>query len=127
MPNNNNLRILVVEDEADLQDILAELLPYYNLSVDVASSAEQALDLLAHNSYAGAMIDIGLPGMDGCALVKMIHNQSATQELPCVAMSAWHSSAMKRNALEAGFNTYFAKPFVPETIVHDLKAAIGLI
>jgi len=41
-------------------------------------------------------------------------------------MTAWHSSTMKRVALEAGFNACFAKPSVPETIVCDLKAAIGL-
>ena len=127
MADSNNPRILIVEDEEDLQDILTELLPYYNLSADTASTAERALQLLAQNSYAGAIIDLGLPGMDGMALVKVIRSQPTTQDLPCVAMSAWHSSTMEQSALEAGFNAYFAKPFVPETIIGDLKAAIGLM
>src|SRR5258708_2043006 len=128
MPDSNTLRILIVEDELDLQDILTQLLPYYQLAAESVTSAEQALQLLAQpeNRYAGALIDLGLPGMGGCELVKVIRSQPTTRDLPCVAMTAWHSSELRQQALAAGFNAYFAKPFVPETIIGDLKAAIGL-
>jgi CheY-like chemotaxis protein len=122
----NPLAILVVEDELDLRDILLELLPYYHLSADSATSAEQALDLLAQNRYAGAIIDLGLPGMNGLELVKLIRSQPTTRDLPCVALTAWHSSVMRRDALAAGFTAYFAKLFDPDIIFVELKAAIGL-
>jgi CheY-like chemotaxis protein len=118
--------ILIVEDNTDLQDILTDMLPYYDLSADIASTAEQGLLLLAQNSYAGVIIDLGLPKMDGFELVRIIRSQPATRDLPCVAITAWHGSEMKQKAMAAGFNAYFAKPFVFETIIRDLKAAIGL-
>ncbi len=125
MPDNNVV-ILIVEDQLDLREILAELLSYNDLAADLAGSAEEALQLLAQNSYAGAIIDLGLPHISGTELVKMIRSEPATRALPCVAMTAWHDAEMKRRALEAGFNAYFSKPFVPETVILELKAAIAL-
>ncbi len=121
---NDPLHILVVEDERDLQAIFAELLPYFDLTADAAMNANEALQLLSQNRYAGAIIDLGLPGMDGLELIKMIRSQPATRNMPCVAVTAWHGSGVKQTALAAGFNAYFSKPFEPETFVQELRRII---
>jgi CheY-like chemotaxis protein len=121
---NDTFHILVVEDEPDLQAIFAELLPYFDLSADAAMNATEALQLLSQNRYAGAIIDLGLPGINGWELIKMIRSQPATMDLPCVAVTAWHGSGVKQDALAAGFDAYFSKPFVPETFVQELRRVI---
>jgi CheY-like chemotaxis protein len=121
---NDTFHILVVEDERDLQAIFAELLPYFDLSADPAMNANEALRLLSKNHYAGAIIDIDLPGIDGWQLIEMIRSQPANKDLPCVAVTAWHGSGMKQRALAAGFNAYFSKPFEPESFVQELRRVI---
>jgi CheY-like chemotaxis protein len=58
------LNVLVVEDQTDGQEILASLLTHYGMTVDVAGSGEECLDLLATRSYYTVLIEIMLPGID---------------------------------------------------------------
>src|SRR5260370_70345 len=81
----------------------------FDLAADEAFNANEALRLLSQNRYAAAIIDLGLPGMDGWQLLKMIRSQPATRDLPCVAVTAWHGSVTRLDALAAGFDAYFSK------------------
>ncbi len=120
----NKWHILVVEDEPDGREVIAAILRYYNIKVDVASHAEEALRLLAENQYTAAVIDLALPGMDGIRLINEIRNDPTIAHLPCVAITAYHASQVRREALQAGFDGYFPKPLDDTSFVRGLDSVI---
>jgi CheY-like chemotaxis protein len=102
--------ILVVEDEYDGQQVVSKMLKYMGVQSDVAATAEEALNKMASQEYTAAVIDLALPGMDGLALLSQIRANPATARMPCVVITAYHTSQVKQQALEAGANAYFPKP-----------------
>ena len=71
------------------------------------------------------VIDLGLPGMDGMELLESIRQNPAIADLPCVAVTAWHTSKVKKEALAAGFDAYVAKPIDRMLLVEALHRAVG--
>src|SRR5579859_1289304 len=116
----SDMRILVVEDEPDGQEVFAEVLTNSNMTADLALTAEEALTYLAQNDYSGVVIDLALPGMDGWGLLKVIRNNPVTAQLPCIAVTAYHTSKVKQQAIQSGFDGYFAKPFNPVDFIQIL-------
>lgn len=108
--SNKPLQILIVEDEPDGQELVSRLLSQFNVRVDVAGNAEEAWNFLMANSYAAAIIDLALPERDGFELVTAIRGASELNDLPCVAMTAFHTPELKQRAISDGFNAYFPKP-----------------
>lgn len=120
-----NWRVLIVEDERDGQEVVQGILGYFNIAADVAFTADEALRLLEKNGYTAAVIDIGLPGMDGLELMRHMRDQAAYRTLPCVAITAYHTSQLKKDALEAGFDAYFPKPLDDTNFIRELERVVG--
>ena len=102
--------ILVVEDELDGQELVTRMLKQVNVETELAGTAEEAWTLLKSQSFMGAIIDLALPGQDGFQLLNSIRNDQNLHGLPCIAMTAYHTPQLKHDALENGFDAYFAKP-----------------
>jgi two-component system, cell cycle response regulator DivK len=115
----------VVEDEPDGQEVVRGILDYFDITADAVASAEDALRLLRQNHYAAVVIDLALPGMDGIELLAAIRDQSETASLPCIAVTAFHTSAVKRQVLEAGFDAYLPKPIDDTTFVRTLDSILS--
>src|SRR5687767_5116600 len=114
-------KILVVEDEYDGQQVVSKILKYMGIQSDIAGTAEEALDLLAGQPYTAAIIDLALPGMDGLELMSRIRADASVASMPCVIMTAYHSSQVKRQALDAGADAYFPKPIDDTTFIRELE------
>lgn len=104
--------ILVIEDDPDGQELVATILQHMRYDVDVADDGEQATQLLFNsgNSYNVVVIDLALPGKDGWEVLAEIQGNPATENVPCVAVTAFHNSKLREEALRAGFTAYFPKP-----------------
>jgi CheY-like chemotaxis protein len=124
MSNLKNWNVLIVEDEVDGQEVVEGILGYFNIATDVAATAEEAIQLLAQQRYTAAVIDLGLPGIDGLELMRLIREQQALAGLPCIAITAYHTSQLKREALEAGFDAYFAKPLDDTSFTRELERVV---
>src|SRR5688572_20206510 len=107
---NDNQRILVVEDDPDGQAVVSHILEYMNIAIDVANDAEEALKCLDKTTYRAVIIDLALPGKNGWELLQHIQEQPETEDLPCIAVTAYHTSKLREEAITAGFTAYFAKP-----------------
>ena len=121
-------RILVVEDDPDGQVVVSHVVTQtLAMPVDVAKDAKEALKFLSEqaNAYRVAIIDLSMPEMDGWQLLSTIRNNPATAELPCVAMTAYHSSRTREEALKSGFVGYFSKPIDTATFTQQLKKFMG--
>lgn len=103
------MRILVVEDELDLQDAIAEGLRLDGYAVDTCGDGNSAYELLYVENYDLVILDLYLPGMDGMDILKKIRDEKP--ELKVLILSARSSVADKVKGLDCGANDYLAKPF----------------
>ena len=110
------LRLLVVEDNEDARRTLARVLALEGHQVREAVDAESALALVAQFKPHAALIDIGLPDLDGYQLA---HRLRAMEQEPMalVAVTGYGQADDRRRALEAGFDTHLTKPVSPEAVL----------
>ena len=108
-------RILVVDDEPDPRDLLAQILGQAGAKVIVVGSADEALETLRRWRPDVLVSDIGMPGDDGYVLIRKIRALSSEEgaQVRALALTAYARSEDRALALEAGFHTHIAKPVDP--------------
>ncbi len=122
------MRILIIEDELNLQQQLATTLREQDYVVDVASDGEEGLYFAQEYPIDLAIIDLGLPKLDGVEVIKQLRQSGkAYPVLILTARSRWQE---KVEGLEAGADDYLTKPFHPEEMLARIKVllrrAVGL-
>jgi two-component system OmpR family response regulator len=103
------MRILIVEDELDLQDAIADGLRIDGYAVDTCDNGETAYELLYEVNYDLVVLDLNLPKMDGLEVLAKIRDEKP--ELKVLILSARGSVSDKVRGLDIGANDYLAKPF----------------
>lgn len=123
---SNQWRVLVVEDDPDGQALMIGLLENLNVVTDVANNSAEAEQFLfqSGNTYHAAIIDLALPDKDGWQLLSEIIGTPQTEHLPCIAVTAFHNSKLREDAILAGFHAYFPKPFDGTTFLRELEAIL---
>lgn len=118
-----DIRVLVVEDDPDGQEMVTTMLQHMNFSVEAADSGEQASSILFDDQifYDAIIIDLALPGKDGWELLADILNHPRTHQIPCIAVTAFHNSKLREEALRAGFIAYFPKPIDGTQLGRELE------
>lgn len=116
------MRILIVEDEQLLQEQLAEQLRAKDYVVDVASDGEEGLYYATEYPVDLAIVDLGLPKLDGVELIKKI--READKEYPILILTARDRWQEKVEGLESGADDYLTKPFHPEELLARLKVLL---
>ncbi|MGJ8692214.1 MAG: response regulator transcription factor [Thalassotalea sp.] len=116
------MRVLIVEDDLALQSQIKAQMTSSAFSVDTADDGEIGLYQATENPYDLAIIDLGLPKIDGIALVKQLRaNGAAYPILILTARSAWQD---KVAGLDAGADDYLTKPFHIEELIARANALI---
>lgn len=103
------MRILIVEDEADLGEAIAEGLRMDGYAVDLCGNGIEAWELLYVEEHDLVILDLNLPGMDGLELLDKIRAED--QELRVLILSARDKVSDKVRGLDSGANDYLTKPF----------------
>jgi CheY-like chemotaxis protein len=118
--------ILVVEDDPDGQEMIATMLQHLQFEVDAADNAEEAAQLLSTsgNVYSAIIIDLALPGKDGWELLADILDNPKISEIPCIAVTAHHTSKLREDTIRAGFTAYFPKPIDATALGRQLASLI---
>jgi CheY-like chemotaxis protein len=116
------IRVMVVEDEPDALDLLERVLREAGAEVVASRSAEDALERFRGKTVDILVSDIGMPGMDGCELIRHVRAfpDDARARVPAIAVSAYARTEDGERALAAGYQRYIAKPV-------DVAALIGAI
>jgi len=106
------LRILIVEDDPDGADVMNRMLIASGAETVAVGSAEEAIQTLetTQTPFDVAVIDLALPEMDGFELMRVLRDSIAFRQLALIAVTAFHTPELKVQALENGFDAYFAKP-----------------
>jgi CheY-like chemotaxis protein len=118
-------RVLVVEDEADSSEVILELFQHYGVSAWAAPTAEAALTMINDVQPNLFVVDLALPGIDGWGFLQAVRRDPATHEIPVVAVTAFHSPNVARQAIEAGFQAYFPKPIDTTSFIRELTRILG--
>ncbi len=113
------VRVLVVDDEPDAREILAEVLRGDGAEVELAGSVAAALARFDEWRPDVLVSDIGMPGEDGHALIRRVRARSPEEggHTPAVAVTAYAQAEDARRALAAGFQRHMTKPVEPEALV----------
>ncbi|CAL9639553.1 response regulator [Streptomyces sp. enrichment culture] len=114
-------RVLVVEDNPQLLRALVINLQARHYGVDAAPDGATALRLAAERQPDVVLLDLGLPDMDGVAIIKALRGWS---RVPILVLSARQSSGEKVCALDAGADDYITKPFSMDELLARLRAAV---
>jgi len=114
-------RILVVDDEPQIRKALSVNLTARGYEVDLAESGEEALARAAAHHPDLVLLDIGLPGIDGVAVVEGLRGWTT---VPIIMLSVRDSEADKVRALDAGADDYVTKPFGMNEVLARLRAAL---
>jgi two-component system, OmpR family, KDP operon response regulator KdpE len=117
-------RVLVVDDEAQILRALRVILRDAGFEAVPASTAEEALDLVAVRAPDAAIIDLVLPDIDGIELCRRLREWS---EMPLIVLSAVGDEDAKVRALAAGADDYVTKPFGPRELIARLQANLRRI
>jgi len=121
MPNE---RILVVEDEKDILELVRYNLARENYKVFCSSSGEEALKIAASEPLDLIVLDLMLPRMDGLEVARRLKKNPRTQNIFIVMLTAKGSEADIVTGLELGADDYITKPFSPRVLLARIKAVI---
>jgi two-component system phosphate regulon response regulator PhoB len=104
-------RVLLVDDDRDIRDVVGAMLDAVGLLVESATSAEEALERVRGSAFDLVVLDWNLPGMTGIELCRLIRRDPAVSTLPVLFLTAHASSKDVVEAFASGADDYVVKPF----------------
>ena len=124
-----NLHVLIVDDEPDSRDFVAFVVKQAGAQVTAVDSAIEALQLLSTTSFDILLSDIGMPEMDGYALIREIRKLRGDRggQIPAIALTAYAGEYEQREAIASGFQSHLAKPVDPAEIITVVARMCNLI
>lgn len=122
--NVTDWKILLVDDEPDNIEVVAESLEFYGMTVRTAENGKIALETLQEFTPDLILLDLSMPVMDGWQTLHQLKSNPQTSTLPVLALSAHAILGDRERALEVGFNGYMTKPVDVPNLLRDLKAAL---
>jgi len=121
---NEPKRILVVDDEADIVELVSYNLKKEGFIVDSALDGETALTKTKKGGYDLLVLDLMLPRLQGMELCRILRNDPKTEALPIIMLTAKGEEVDRILGLEMGADDYIAKPFSPRELAARVKAVL---
>ncbi|HEX4012638.1 MAG TPA: response regulator transcription factor [Candidatus Cybelea sp.] len=116
------MRVLVVEDNAAVADSIRKMLETRKYAASVVSDGETGLDHLVSRAYDVAVVDVGLPGLDGFTLAR--NARAAGVQTPILMLTARDAVDDRVAGLNCGADDYLVKPFVEEELIARVSAIL---
>ncbi len=114
-------RLLIVEDEFDLRDLLRIVLTRAGYEVTEASDGLQALELCATSSFDGIILDVAMPKLDGFGFLEQ--RPASVRDVPVLVLTARHVGETAQRALALGARDYVTKPFDAQALLKRVRKA----
>jgi DNA-binding response OmpR family regulator len=115
-------RVLVVEDDPDIVELLSHYLQQAGWTVTVATEGRAALARLREDSFDLLVLDLQIPGIDGLGVCAAVRADPRLQDLPVVMLTARGDEADRVLGLEMGADDYVVKPFSPKELMARIQA-----
>ncbi len=115
-------KILVIEDEKDIQELLGHYLGREGFQVEAAGNGEAGLRKVREKKFDLILLDLMLPQMDGLEVCRALRSQAQTAGIPLIMVTAKREETDRVVGLEMGADDYITKPFSPREVVARIKA-----
>jgi len=120
----NRKKILIVDDEKDILELISFNLAKEGYLVETAESGEAALRAARDSSPNLLILDLMLPGLDGLEVCRQLKENEATRRLPVLMLTAKGEDSDVITGLELGADDYITKPFSPKVLVARVRAVL---
>jgi CheY-like chemotaxis protein len=117
--------ILVIDDNAANLKLVCDILECEGYSVDRATDAEAALVKVTASRFDLVLTDVGLPGMDGLALTRILKANELTRRVPVIAVTAFAMKGDDQRAIKAGCDGYITKPIDTRRLVKQIEGYLS--
>ena len=121
--SNGRARVLVVDDEEGIRDLLLKTLQLAEYEVDLAHDGSSALDRLRVGAYDLLITDLRMPGVDGLAVIEEARRLKA--DLPVIIITGYSTEASAIEAINLGVQGYLTKPFRVPRVLNAAAKALG--
>jgi DNA-binding response OmpR family regulator len=121
---NAPARVLVVEDEANIRELVCLHLRHEGYTCDSESDGRGGLDRLTRDAFDLVVLDVMLPGLDGLSLCRAIRNGAMNRDVPILMLTARREESDKVVGLESGADDYLTKPFGVRELVARARALL---
>jgi two-component system CheB/CheR fusion protein len=113
-------KIVIVDDSVDSCAMLCELLSLSNFACEAAYDGTSALDLITRSRPQAAIVDVGLPGMDGFEVARRVRAEPHGKDILLIALTGYGQPSDRARALESGFDEHIVKPVQPDQLLRLL-------
>ena len=124
MPRKNDIRILVVDDEPDVLELVVFHLEKQQYKVAVADTGDKALKMARENLPSMLILDLMLPGINGLEICRLLKRDPKTRNIPILMLTARAAEEDRVKGLELGAHDYVTKPFSPRELVARVNAVL---
>ena len=121
--SNNKYKILVIEDESNIQSFIETILEANDYQAITASTCQQGLMMYGSHNPDLVILDLGLPDQDGMEFIRQVRQKDIT---PIIVLSARSDESDKVEALDLGANDYMVKPFSTAELLARVRAALRI-
>jgi CheY-like chemotaxis protein len=118
------IKVLIAEDNAVNRELLRELLELRGYTVLEACDGQEALHMIEQAQPELLLLDIGMPVMDGFAVIRRIRENPRLARLPVVAVTAYAMRGDREKILNSGFDGYLSKPLNPSSLTEELDRVL---
>ena len=118
------IKVLIAEDNAVNRELLRELLELRGYTVLEACDGQEALRIIEQTQPELLLLDIGMPVMDGFAVIRRIRENPRLAKLPVVAVTAYAMRGDQERILNSGFDGYLSKPVNPSSLAEELDRVL---
>ena len=118
------IKVLIAEDNAVNRELLRELLELRGCTVLEACDGQEALQMIEQIRPELLLLDIGMPVMDGFAVIRKIRENPGLATLPVVAVTAYAMRGDEERILSSGFDGYLSKPLNPSSLAQELERVL---
>ena len=126
MPRKNDIRILVVDDEPDVLELVVFHLEKEAYQVAVADTGDKALKMARESLPSLLILDLMLPGINGLEICRLLRCDPRTRDIPILMLTARAAEEDRIKGLELGAHDYVTKPFSPRELVLRVKNLLHL-
>jgi two-component system, cell cycle response regulator DivK len=119
------IKALIAEDNATNRELLRELLEARGYAVLEACDGSEALQLIEETKPDILLLDIGMPKLDGFAVLRKIRENPQIETLPVLAVTAYAMSGDREKALNSGFDGYLSKPVNSHSLTEELDRLLS--
>jgi len=117
-------KILAIDDEEDILNLVRDILTAEGFEVETALSAEYGITLLERYTPDLILLDLMLPGMDGWEFLRIIKSDERFKDVPVILLTCRGELRDKILGLESGASDYITKPFTPDGLIQRIRTLL---